>query len=411
MIRQNDHRTKNKLLSQMTMCFIIAITIIVMLPQSSYAACVGRCCNCNSVRNAIIDEVKKHQDWLVNDFWGKDKKPEDKPITTVKPAIEQAVKDIESFIRGNAALDGNVIEGQSNIDAIRNFQEQAADSLVGASASDALCRFGSLSKSLAASDVKVQEKVLNLSQASLDRELLRRGQKSAEGTTQDLVSRYNNFKSKFCDIKSYGATFSFCTKADDYLTNLDIDYTRLVDTQTTISDAEDAGVIPLMNNLFSPETFQPIDPNSLKPDSASANARDLYMDQRALIAKRSVAQNTFQNIVARRSQGTGGSMESMKALLKNMGIAEDSEVVRYLTDKPSYHSQMDILTKRIYQDADFFKNLMDNPTNLARQYAAMQSFGLMQQRDIYDSAQRAEILLSLIVELELEDYQTKVFRK
>jgi hypothetical protein len=185
MIRQNNRRTKNKLLSQMTMCFIIAITIIIMMPQSSYAACVGRCCNCNSVRNAIIDEVKKHQDWLVSDFWGKN----------VEPAIDAATGDIESFILGNAALDGNVIEGQSNIDAIRNFQEQAADSLVGASASDALCRFGSLSKSLAASDVKVQEKVLNLSQASLDRELLRRGQKSAEGTTQDLVSRYNNFKS------------------------------------------------------------------------------------------------------------------------------------------------------------------------------------------------------------------------
>lgn len=383
-------------------CMMLSFLTITLLPQPSAASpCQGRCCNCNSVRNAIIDEVKKHQDWLVSDFWGKN----------VEPAIEEATASIESFILGNAALDGNVMEGQSNIDSIRAFQEQASDALVGAQTSDALCRFGSLSKSLAASDVKVQAKVLDLSKASLDRELLRRGQKSAEGTTQDLISRYELFKSKFCDIKSYGATFSFCTKADDYLTNLDIDYTRLVDTQATISDAEDRGVVPLMNNLFAPETFQPIPADSLKPSANSSNSRDLYMDQRALIAKRSVAQNTFQNIVARRSQGTGGSMESMKALLKNMGISEDSEVVRYLTDKPSYYSQMDVLTKRVYQDADFFKNLMDNPTNLARQYAAMQSFGLMQQRDMYDSVQRSELLLSLIVEMELEDYQSKVFRR
>ena len=397
MAQKHNHHTQKWIM----LGLVIVANLIVFLPQSSYAACVGRCCNCNSVRNAIIDEVKKHQDWLVSDFWGKN----------VEPAIIKATGDIESFVLGNAALDGNVIEAQSNIDGIRNFQEQAADSLVSSGTSEAICRFGSLSKSLAASDTKVQAKVLQLSQASLDRELLKKGQKSADGTTQDLVSRYETFKKKFCDVKSYGETFSFCSKADDYLTNLDIDYTRLVDTQATISDAEDVGVIPLMNNLFSPETFDVVAPDLLKPDSTSANARDLYMDHRALIAKRSVAQNTFQNIVARRSQGTGGSMENMKALLKNMGIAEDSEVVRYLTDKPSYHSQMDVLTKRIYQDADFFKNLMDNPTNLARQYAAMQSFGLMQQRDIYDSAQRAEVLLSLIVELELEDYQAKVFRK
>ena len=157
---------------------------ITLMPQPSYAVCVGRCCNCNSVRNAIIDEVKKHQDWLVSDFWGKN----------VEPAIDSATASIESFILGNAALDGNVIEGQSNIDSIRGFQEQVADSVVNTRASEALCRFGSLSKSLAASEVKVQEKVLNLSKASLDRELLRQGQKSAEGTTQDLTSRFETFK-------------------------------------------------------------------------------------------------------------------------------------------------------------------------------------------------------------------------
>lgn len=374
--------------------------ILMAMPSQSYAVCT-RCCNCNSVRNAIIDEVKKHQDWLVEDFWAKN----------VEPAIDKATAEIETFTLANAALNGNVIEAQSNIDSIRNYQELSSNAIQGTRTSEAICRFGSLSKSLAASDAKVQQKILELSQASQDRELARPGQDSAEGPTQDMAARYDNFKTKFCDIKSYGGSFSFCSEPDDFMTNLDIDYTRLVDTQATISDAESRGVIPLMNNLFSPETFPAIPASLLGPDSNSQSSRDLLMDQRALIAKRSVAQNSFQNIVARRSEGTGGSLENMKALLKNMGIAEDAEIIRYLTDKPSYHSQMDVLTKRIYQDGDFFKNLMDDPTNLARQYAAMQSFGLMQQRDIYDSLQRSEVLLSLIVELELEDYQTKVFRR
>jgi hypothetical protein len=40
----------------------------------------------------------------------------------------------------------------------------------------------------------------------------------------------------------------------------------------------------------------------------------------------------------------------------------------------------------------------------------MQSFGLMQQRDIYDSIQRSELLLSLVVEMELEKFQDEVTR-
>jgi hypothetical protein len=54
---------------------------------------------------------------------------------------------------------------------------------------------------------------------------------------------------------------------------------------------------------------------------------------------------------------------------------------------------------------------MDKPVNVQRQFAAMQSFGLMQQRDVFESLIRSEMILSLIVEMEVAKYQDDVQRR
>ncbi|MBL8636961.1 MAG: hypothetical protein JNN09_00475, partial [Alphaproteobacteria bacterium] len=50
----------------------------------------------------------------------------------------------------------------------------------------------------------------------------------------------------------------------------------------------------------------------------------------------------------------------------------------------------------------------DNPANVQRQYASLQAFGLMQQRDIFETILRSEMLLSLIVEMEVSKFQDDV---
>ena len=79
-----------------------------------------------------------------------------------------------------------------------------------------------------------------------------------------------------------------------------------------------------------------------------------------------------------------------------------------LGSNPSYDAQMEILTKRLYQDPSFYVNLMDTPANVERQYAALQAFGLMQRRDIFETVLRSEMLLSTILEIEISDYQDEV---
>lgn len=390
--------------SALVIAFLMVGFLVTLFPQSAQAlSCGGRCCNCNSIRTAMIKEIKKHETWLLDDFWMKQLKPE----------IEKATDDIRNALTHSSTSQSSIVDAQSSASTLLSRQELVADTVRDASSSESLCRLQSLSRSLGAADAWVNYKHLELAQKSIDRETTKAGQSSAEGSTQDMLDRYTKFKGKFCDIKAYAEGFSFCSQAADYLTNLDIDYTRLVDTKSTITEAEDEAVVPMMNNLFSSRTFNPV---KFSATGDNTNSQDVLMEQRALIAKRSVAENTFQAIVARRSEnkGSGGnisaSMENIKALLKTMGITDDSEVVNYLTKNPSYNAQMEVLTKRAYQDEGFYKNLMDNPTNLSRQYAAMQSFGLMQQRDIYDSIQRSEVLLSLIVEMELEKYQDRVVK-
>ena len=368
----------------LVMLLLSAAVMVIMMPSSAYALCAGRCCNCNSVRNAIMAEVKKHQDWLETGFW-------DDQVT---PKIEIETDNVAKAVKQTSAINSGLTDAQSNLRTLLSRNELAADAVRDSSASNAVCRFRSLSQSLTKTDQIVANKHKDLAAASLDRQLLKNV--GASPVQDDLDARYEKFKNNFCDIKSYAESFkAFCSTAKDTLVNLDIDYTRLVDTKPTINTEEETSVIPMMNNLFANKVLDP--------------AQDL-MDRRALIAKRSVAENTFQSIIARRTQGDDKALGNIKALMKTMGVTPDADIEAYLTDKPSYQAQMDVLTKRLYQDAGFYKNLMDNPANLARQGVAMQSFRLMQQRDIYDSIQRSEILLSLIVEMELDQLSDKAAR-
>ena len=73
-----------------------------------------------------------------------------------------------------------------------------------------------------------------------------------------------------------------------------------------------------------------------------------------------------------------------------------------LGQNPSYYAQMDVLTKKIYQNPNFYTSLYDKPTNVRRIGVSMDAISLMQMRDQYESALRKEMLLSLMLEQELK---------
>lgn len=394
--------------------FLGPILAIFMPSRSEAAACAG-CCNCVTVRNFIVSEINKHEDFLVNKFW-KD---------FFEPALSVMANQINSGLTQQTAQLGSFLEGQNNIEKRRVLQELSADTAKNYLPSEQLCRFASLGLSLSSSEENARANRLLMMERSQNRQLGEPNTVSASGDTADKTGRAVKRASRTCDPAANGGrSAATCVNEGDESINADIDFTKTFDSKPTLDvnfvetktapTADEQDITMLADNLFGSDLFQRPEVGSLKPSSAVNDARIAVMDMRAIIAKRSVAENSFNALVSMKSRGSGingnsptGSTSFIAGILKELDI-KDKEALAYLGKAPSYDAQMEVLTKKVYQSPSFYVNLMDNPANIERQYAAMQSFGLMQQRDIFDSILRSEMILSLIVELEVAKYQDEV---
>ena len=277
--------------------------------------------------------------------------------------------------------------------------------------------------SLAASETKGKANRLIMIERSLGRQLGRLGTSGATSANRDAEGRAANVLSRYCDKQDNGGKNSgICQNSSDQFLNADMDFVRTFDSKPTLdidftegrsaATDDEKNITALGDNIFASDLFSRPKSGNVDADGALTDARLSVMDLRALVAKRSVAENSFNTLVGMKSRGSGmdssggplGSTPYISAVLKELGL-ETKPAEAYLGKAPSYDAQMEVLTKKIFQSPSFYVNLMENPANVGRQYAAMQSFGLMQQRDIFDSILRSEMLLSLIVELEVGKYQ------
>lgn len=264
-----------------------------------------------------------------------------------------------------------------------------------------------------------------LAERSQNRQLGHTNMASAEGGAKDRTARYNQFIKDFCDPMDYGTAMGKICKTPpaDKTQNIDINYTRLIDAKKTLDidfmagtakttpTNDEKAVIALANNLFAHNVFDRMEATEMGQSDATDN-RSTYQDQRAIVAKRSVAENSFNTIVGMKAKGpTDPSGKAPPPYIQNVLIQlglSAADAKKFITDNPSYDAQMEILTKKLYQDPSFYANLMDTPANVERQYAALQSFGLMQRRDIFETLIRSEMLVSMILEMEISKYQDDI---
>jgi len=164
-------------------------------------------------------------------------------------------------------------------------------------------------------------------------------------------------------------------------------------------DEED--LLALSKNLFSHNVFeQPIAEAKLRDNETNQQA---YLDLRSIVAKRSVAENSFQAIAAMKSNGVSDAAETrqyLAAVLEELGVPQ-ADALEMIGENPSYYAQMEILTKTLLQRPQFFVDLYDKPANVARKGVALQALALMQDRDTFKSTLRSESMLSLILELQV----------
>jgi len=292
--------------------------------------------------------------------------------------------------------------------------------------SDEMCAFGTVVRSLAATETKAQFNRAALAQHSLARQVGVLGMASAGSSQQDQESRWRQFITTYCDTDdNWLGPGTGLTLACDHdgtpggpsggtvanRINRDIDYARLIEDPRTlevdftnsglVDDEED--VIALASNLYGHDTLaRDISYGVMQREAA----QDLYLALRSIAAKRAVAQDSFNAIVGMKAEGTaavGQTREYLAAILKGLMPlgTSDEDIYSIMGENPSYYAQLEILAKKIYQDTDFYANLYDKPANVSRKLVSMKAIELMLDRAIYESQLRREMAVSVTLSSKL----------
>lgn len=316
---------------------------------------------------------------------------------------DQMIKNVTNHARQL----GSMMDAQNTLTALRAIQKANLESTRKYQPSTGVCAFGSVGTSLAASDARAIANKMAFNEILIDTEKQVRNTAFAKTESEGRSAVLEDFQRKYCrGIDNNNGLKSFCKGlgASDTRFNRDVDYARVFDAPLTVKANFTDGVktpveedvIALFRNLSVAQVLPAVSKSVFQTDTKSAAAQDL----RAAIAAHSVAQNTFADIVGQKSEGSGASSASIKAVIQHLGLsAADAEA--HVGSKPSYYAQMEILTKKMYQDPAFIANLYESPENVTRQRAAIKATSLQQGFDLYQSLKRREMMLSALLELKL----------
>ena len=346
-------------------------------------------------------------------------------------AVAELTEYLSAYGLYQVEMVGSFFDARSQIETTRLIFRLQAEAHKDYQVSDDFCWIGTNVRSLAASESRARANLLAMSKIAMDRQLGKQSLSSAHDDVGDKTGRWHQFVDTFCDQKDNGwdgsgtgldracdhdgnAGAMILGANDRSRVNSDIDYTRLIEIPRTLdvnfssapalSTSDEESVMAMSSNLYG----NMIPSRIIKHDRMKAYpaARSLYLNQRTVIARRGVAQNSFNAIVAMKSAGSGGGNTAayMAAILKELmpGGTPDNEVFEILGDNPSYYAQLEVLSKKIYENPKFFAKLYDTPANVARKSVAMKAIELMVDRALFESELRQEMLLSVMLSTDLD---------
>lgn len=373
----------------------------------------------HTVNQHTSEKFTEHRDWLVENFFKEQ----------VLPALMLFTEQMSAVAMQQTLAIGAFLDAKHQMETQRLFQELQVQAHKDYQPSEDFCYFGTGVRSLAASESEAQTNAYLLSRRQMSRHL---GQKSAVGAANsddDKYARWQLFKGFFCDPQDsdWNSTATqpgleaLCEPTVlPYVTNADIDYTRLVDSEKTIAlnpvnvgltltsggaaSPEQRAIFSLNNNLYGNNILtRDVTKAALQQQSNQA----WYLALRSVAAKRSVAEASFNAIVGMKSEGTNGttsgsSHDFLGAIMVELGVA-DGDVEDIIGLNPSYYAQLELLAKKMYQNPDFYSNLYDKPANVARKSVALKAIELMVDRAIYESQMRQEMVSSVLLSAKLRE--------
>ena len=364
-------------------------------------------------RGWIAYQFCRHREEFIVFYWFKEH---------VMAAMMMMTEQLVSMAMNQMFIVGGFFDARMQMETQQLFQQLAAKAHKDYRPSFGMCEIGTLARSLAASQRQGEYNAYALSQHMQDRQARNWSMSSAGGKDLDIVHRWETFRDNFCHPHDNDGDLGqqpICENpamTQPALRNRDVDYGLVVDYPLTIDvDFADNAVPPaekqifgLASNLYGHDVFAYF-PEAFFEDE---NNQDEYIYVRSIIAKRSVAQNSFNAIVGMKSQGHAQTADDlrpyMEKVLEQLGITNAANVVQYLGERPSYYAQMEFLTKRLYQRPEFYTGLYDTPANIDRKKTALKALGLAQNMDLFKSKLRTEASLAVLTEMELQKEHEEV---
>jgi hypothetical protein len=382
------------------------------------------------------DEIPPHEDLFIFYF-----------NEYLVPSMIRMTEQLSAVAMLQMEAVGTLMDSKQQLETQRLFQELETQAHKDYYPSVGVCTFGTVMKSLAASERYSRHGAFILSQRSQDRQLGNVNSLSSEGGHLDRHNRMEQFREVYCDAHDNHDGLGYTPGTRPYLCdpapptdrarmNKDIDYAMTLDSPMTLGldfcddpadctpsladlTEDEQDIFALASNIYAHELFLR-SPEGLFDERAPADLavksnQIKYLDLRAVVAKRSVAENSFNVIAAMKAQTSPNledgtppqTFEYMKVLLRELGFTDNDIRDIYTAyetsgeERPSYHAQMEILTKNIFQRPEFYVNLYDKPVNVIRKGVALQAIDLMQDLDTLKSYLRTEAMLSVLLEVEV----------
>jgi hypothetical protein len=365
-----------------------------------------------------------HRDWIVDEY-----------LPMFIPAMMLMTEQMSNIAMYQMYVVGKFFDAKSNLEAQRLFNELQNEAVKDYQPSESFCAIGTSVRSLSHSEQIAINTQGYMNQISMDRSLA--GLNSAASSSvndADLMARWEQFTSVFCRRRDNGwlgagtgsGLVIVCNNpvAQNARANLDVDYHRLIeeprhldidysldtdsgDTEVALQQANmtERAVIALSRNIYGHKVN-----NSAFGYLKSAGSQEKYLEFRSIVAKRNVAQNTYNAIVGMKARGSGGgdSSQFLRAVVADLGMTED-DINDIFGENPSYYGQLEILSKKIFQSTDFFTDLYDKPANVKRKQAALNAIELMLDRALFESELRNEMLMSVLLSTALEDEKEVIY--
>lgn len=394
-------------------------------------SCGAECNSCSScapkinenhrrIRSHVTSEFEQHRNWLVTTYF----------LENILPAMMLMSNQITTTMMQQVQIVGTFFDAKHQLETQRLFQQLTAKAHKDYHPSESLCVIGTNVRSLAASERNSNLSQMVLADRMLQRQLSTGQGISTQGGKSDRSSRVHLFINKFCNKTDHGRALQLLCKdggKSPNQINMDVNYTAALENKLTLelnfidkdsngkaisvnASEDEENIFALGANLFGNKII-PIIPKEFLANTQHQpyDAANLYIDLRAIAAKRSVAQNSFAAITALKTQGGEEVAPFLKAILFEAGI-NPTEIEDRLGEYPSYFAQMEVMTKDIYQNPTFYTELYDKPVNIERKGAALQAIELMQDRDMYKSLLRSEAVLATLIETMLSKEHARISR-